>query len=84
MCRKEINAIIDLLPENHTDKVQPIDAGFGEQMKANIGKAMEEWLEEDTNLDMWHYSVSAKQRRILMTQWSGKAWRKLSSDKVFA
>ena len=28
MCRKEINAIIYLLPENHTDKVQPIDAGF--------------------------------------------------------
>lgn len=29
MCRNEINAIIYLLPENHADKVQPIDAGFG-------------------------------------------------------
>ena len=47
MCRKEINAIIYLLPENHTDKVQPIDAGFGKQMKAKIGDAMEKWLEED-------------------------------------
>ena len=28
MSRKEINAIIYLLPENHTDKVQRIDAGF--------------------------------------------------------
>ena len=45
---------------------------------------MEEWLEEDENLDMWHDSLSAKQRRILMTQWTGKAWRKLSSDKMFA
>ena len=49
MCRKEINAIIYLLPENHTDKVQPIDAGFGKQMKAKIGEAMEKWLEEDEN-----------------------------------
>ena len=84
MCRKEINAIIYLLPENHTDKVQPIDAGFGKQMKAKIGEAMEKWLEEDENLDMWHDSLSAKQRRILMTQWTGEAWRKLSSDKMFA
>lgn len=59
-----------LLPENHTDKVQPIDAGFGKQMKAKFGEAMEEWLEEDEN--------------FLMTQWTGKAWRKLSSDKMFA
>ena len=83
-CRREINAIIYLLPENHTDKVQPIDAGFGKKMKAKIGEAMEEWLEEEENLDMWHDSLSAKQRKILMTQWTGKAWRKLSSDKMFA
>ena len=53
-------------------------------MKAKIGQAMEKWLEEDENLDMWHDSLSGKQRRILMTQWSGEAWRKLSSDKMFA
>ena len=41
MCRKEINANIYLLPENHTYKVPPIDDGFGKQMKAKIGKAME-------------------------------------------
>ena len=67
MCRKEINAIIYLLPENHTDKVQPEDAGFGKQMKAKIGEPMEKWLEEDENLDTWHDRLSAKQRRILMT-----------------
>ena len=84
MCRKEINAIIYLLPENHTTKVQPIDAGFRKQMKVKIGEAMEKWLEEDQNLDLWHNRLSAKQRRILMTQWTGEAWRKLSSDKMFA
>ena len=84
MCRKQINATIYLHPENHTDKVQPIDAGFGKQMKAKIGEAIEKWLEEDENLDMWHDSISAKERRILMTQWTGEAWRKLSSDNIFA
>ena len=53
-------------------------------MKAKIGEAMEKWLEEDKNLDMWHDSLSAKQRRILMMQWTGEAWRKLTSDKMFA
>ena len=84
MRRKEINAIIYLLPENHTDKAQPIDAEFGKQVKAKIGEAMEKWLVEDENLDMWHDSLSANQRRILMTQWTGEAWRKLSSHKMFA
>lgn len=28
-CRKELNAVLHLLPENHTDKVQLIDAGCG-------------------------------------------------------
>ena len=31
---------------------KPIDAGFGKEMKAKICEAMEEWLEEDENLDM--------------------------------
>ena len=73
MYRKQINATIYLLPENHTDKVQPIDAGFGKQMKAKIGEAMEKWLEEDGNLDIWHDSISANKRRILMTQCTGEA-----------
>lgn len=33
-CRKELNAVVYLLPENHTDKVQPIDAGCGKILKA--------------------------------------------------
>lgn len=36
-CRKEINALVYLLPANHTDKVQPIDAGCGRMMKKKIG-----------------------------------------------
>ena len=38
-CR-EMNTIVHLLPDNHTDKVQPVDPGFGRMMKQNIGEAM--------------------------------------------
>ena len=36
-CRKEVNAVVYLLPENHTDKVQPIDAGCGKLLKTRRG-----------------------------------------------
>lgn len=29
VCKRELNAIVYLLPENHTDKIQPIDACCG-------------------------------------------------------
>lgn len=45
-CRKEINELVYLLPVNHTDKVQPIDAGCGRMMKKKIGESMERWLPE--------------------------------------
>ena len=77
-CR-EMNTIVYLLPNNHTDKVQPVDAVFGKAMKQKIGEAMQIWLEKEENLEMWHGKISAKDRRILMTQWTGHAWRELSS-----
>ena len=41
VCRKEINGVVYLLPQNHTDKIQPIDAGYGKLLKTKIGEAME-------------------------------------------
>ena len=82
VCRKKMNAVVYLLPENHTDKVQPIDAGCGKMMKTKIGEAMERWLEEDENLEMWHDKLSAKKRRILMTKWTAAAWKELSADQL--
>ncbi|XP_014675269.1 PREDICTED: jerky protein homolog-like [Priapulus caudatus] len=80
-CREEINAIVYLLPENQTDKVQPIDAGYGKLIKSKVGEAMEGWLEKEANLEEWHDKLSAKRRRILMTQWTAQAWRELSTNK---
>ena len=67
-CRNEINATVYMLPENHTDKIQPIDAGCGRMMKVKIAAAMDRWLEKEDNLDKWHDKLSAKERLILMTQ----------------
>ena len=75
--------MVYLVPENHTDKVQPIDAGYGKMMKKKIGEQMEKWLEEEKNLEMWHDSILANTRRVLMTKWAGAAWRELHSDNHF-
>ena len=79
-CRKEVNASVYLLPENHTDKVQPVDAEIGKLFKTKVGEAMEKWLEQDENLDLWHDKIGAKDRRILMTKWAGETWKELSKD----
>ena len=56
--RNQINTTVYMLPENHTDKIQPIDAGCGRIMKGKIGTAMETWLEEENNLDKWQDRLS--------------------------
>ena len=50
-CRNQIKATVNLLPKNHIDKIQPIDAGCGQMMKIEIGTTMETWLEEENNLN---------------------------------
>ena len=79
----KINTIVYLLPANHTDKVQPIDAGFGKTLKAKIGESMERWLDKDNNLDKWHGTISAEKRRVLMTKWVGEAWDEVKSREHF-
>ena len=60
-----------------------MDAGFGKAMKRKNGEVMQIWLEKEENLEMWHGKISAKDRRILMTQWTGHAWRELSAQHEF-
>lgn len=77
-----MNAVIYLLPENHTDKVQPIDARCGRLVKAKIGEAMGKWLDEDDHLELQHDKVSARTRRILMStgKWTAEAWKERFAD----
>ena len=82
-CRNEINASVYMLPENHTDEIQPVDAGCGKMMKVKIAAEMERWLEEEQNLEKWHDKLSARDRRILMTKWTAEAWRELTKKELF-
>lgn len=68
---------------NHTDKVQPIDAGCGKMLKTKIREEMDKWLEEEDNLELWHDKLTAKSRRILMTKWTAAAWEELTKDRIF-
>ena len=57
-CRDLNNVhIVSMLPENHTDKVQPLDAGYGKTIKQKIGEQIGKWLEKDENLETWHDSI---------------------------
>eukprot|EP00794_Sanderia_malayensis_P002109 gene2110-2394_t len=52
-------------------------------MKLTIGTAMETWLEKDNSLEKWHDGLSAKERRILLTEWTGDAWSELNKNSTF-
>ena len=40
-CSNEINATVYMLPDNHTDKIQPIDVGCGRMIKVKIAGAID-------------------------------------------
>ena len=67
---------------NATDLWQPVDAGYA--LKSLISIENRDWLEFDDNADRWFYNekpFGAKERRILISNWAGNAWEKLSSSK---
>ena len=69
---------------NATDLWQPVDAGFAEILKTIINTKFSTWLEDDTNSTRWYgegESFSAKERRILISQWAGDAYGELVGEK---
>ena len=68
--------------EGCTDAVQPVDSGLGREMKRQIGIVSGEWLDTDANLDRWEGTdkpLQAWERRVLMAQWAGEAWKRVCS-----
>jgi hypothetical protein len=66
----ERNVLLWYLLKNTTDFSQPIDAGYGRDVKREIAKQQSTWLENDENLARWESGqLNAKERRILMTEW---------------
>ena len=50
-----------MLPENESDKVQPMDAGTGRLMKLKIGNTLDTWLEVNESIEKWHGKMKAKE-----------------------
>jgi len=75
-----------LLVAGETECLQAIDGGVGSTFKMIVGQIQDEWLDGDGNLDAWEgcphaaFKIDAKMRRILITQWSGEAWERLTTD----
>ena len=54
--------------------MQPIDCGLGRQVKIYMGQEMDEWLDDDKNLERWEdNSLSASDRRVLLACWYTRA-----------
>lgn len=67
-----------------TNLWQPVDAGYAASLNALIAIEHRQWLDTDNHSERWFGNeepYTAKERRILTTQWAGDAWIALSSPK---
>lgn len=62
-------------PPKTSDKgLAPVDNGAGRAVTQKIGELQEEWLENDENMEAWESNtLTASQRRVLVTKWVGDA-----------
>ena len=68
--------------KNATDLWQQVDAGYAQLLKVLVDQAHHKWLDSDENAERWYGNgnepkFTAKERRILITQWCGEAYKKL-------
>ena len=75
----KLGGVVWFVPPNTTDLTQPVNAGYAQIFKMLIKKAQDEWLEDGENCDKWYGcgKFSAKERRLLICDWVGKAYNKL-------
>ena len=50
-----------------TDAIQPVDAGLGRLVKRLYRDLVDEWLDDDDNLDAWEGHMPASDRRMYIT-----------------
>ena len=71
---RECNTDDHKVPPGKTDQVQPVDRGFGRQVKLYMGQEEDAWLEDDDNLMKWEGNqLTASDRRILIATWFFRA-----------
>jgi hypothetical protein len=81
---RSVDCFRSLLPPETTDNTQPVDAGLAKQLKNEIGHELEDWLDDDINLEKWETGkMSASEKRILITKFVGAAWETMFSREDF-
>ena len=79
--KEECNTLLWLLPPKCTDEAQPVDSGYGKLFKVYVGKALDAWLLNGDNVEKWESNkLTASDRRILITQWTGEAAKQIDRD----
>ena len=79
--KEECNTLLWLLPPKCTDEVQLVDAGYGKLFKVYVGKALDAWLLNGDNVEKGESNkLTASDRRILITQWTGEAAKHIDRD----
>ena len=71
---KNLNQTLMFYPPGETDNLAPVGAGLGKDVKVEMNRCRDSWLEEGENLEQWMSGkFSASERRILMCNWLGDA-----------
>ena len=68
------------VPQGCTSRVQIVDVTVDERFKDEVCRLFEDHLDKYLELHV-EDKLSASQRRILMTNWVGQAWKKISGMK---
>ena len=68
------------VPPDCTNLVQPLDVAFNEEFKAAVSHHQDEHVREILELYL-NSSLTASNRRILITKWVGAAWEEASQKK---
>ena len=72
--------LLCFLPPGTTNFTQAIDAGHGRSLRTAIGHSLDKWLMDSDNMERWEGTMTAGERRILMTKLVGSANRVVMSD----
>ena len=64
-----------------TDIWQPVDGGYNSNLKRLINPEFFDWLDDNENLEKWYgvdIHITTSEKKILITNWAGSAYRKLT------